>query len=187
MHSRIIGCVTLRTKVINMTMINKITCLLLITLFLQGCNILGGADSYQDESRKIINYLLADMPLPDNAEIQKVPTVILGTGTGIAGRIVLDSPVSPASNLIFYSDSTLGTGWTLISSTVAEEIVLTYTKGGRYATIEILKTAQPGFFGGESSSQITISVVHPGAIQEQNPYLALKPRPYNQNPVAVTD
>ena len=27
--------------------------------------------------------------------------------------------------------------------------------------------------GGSSGSQITISVVHPGAIQEQNPYLAL--------------
>jgi hypothetical protein len=100
---------------------------------------------------------------------------------------VLDSPVSPASNLIFYSDSTLGTGWSLISSTVAEEIVLTYTKDGRYATIEILKTAQPGLFGGESSSQITISVVHPSAIQDQNPYASLKPQLQGQNAIAATE
>ncbi len=83
--------------------------LFLLTTTLTGCNLF--SDSYQQESRKIINYLLADMPLPDNAEIQKQPTVILGTGTGIAGRIVLLSPVSPASNLIYYSDATLGTGW----------------------------------------------------------------------------
>jgi hypothetical protein len=61
------------------------------------------------------------------------------------------------------------TGWTLISSTVAEEILLTYTKDGRYATIETQKTNGPSWFGGESNSQITISVVHPSALQEQTP------------------
>ena len=140
---------------------------------LMGCSSFM-ADSYQEESRKVINYLLADMPLPDNADIQKTPTVILGTGSGIAGRIVLESPVSPATNLIFYSESTLRAGWKLISSTVAEEIVLTYSKEGRYATIEILK---PGISdlvsGGSGKSVITISVVHPSAIQSQNPYIAL--------------
>ena len=170
-----------------MKKITTISSVFLVSLVLTGCNMFQTADSYQDESRKIINYLLADMPLPDDAQIQKVPTVILGTGTGIAGRIVLDSPVSPASNLIFYSDSTLGTGWSLISSTVAEEIVLTYTKDGRYATIEILKTAQPGLFGGESSSQITISVVHPSAIQDQNPYASLKPQLQGKNAIAATE
>ncbi|GIT61286.1 MAG: hypothetical protein Ct9H300mP20_11130 [Gammaproteobacteria bacterium] len=69
------------------------------------------------------------MPIPENADIQKVPTVILGTGTGIAGRIVLNSPVSPASNLIFYGNATQGSGWTLSSSTVAEEIVSGLYKG----------------------------------------------------------
>jgi hypothetical protein len=159
--------------------------LLLLTMTLTGCNLF--SDSYQQESRKIISYLLADMPLPDDAEIQKQPTVILGTGTGIAGRIVLLSPVSPASNLIYYSDATLDTGWTLISSTVAEEIVLTYTKDGRYATIEIQKTNGPSWFGGESNSQITISVVHPSAIQEQNPYWALKAINERNNLAAIDE
>jgi len=142
-----------------------------VVLGISGCSIFN--DAYQVESRKIITYLLSDMPLPDNAEIQKKPTVILGTGAGIAGRIVLNSPVSPASNLIYYSESILGTGWALVSSTVAEEIVLTYTKDGRYATIEILKAFGTGWFEGSSSSVITISVVHPMAIQNQNPYTAL--------------
>jgi hypothetical protein len=82
---------------------------------------------------------------------------------------------SPASNLVFYGNSTQGSGWELVSSTVAEEIILVYTKEGRHATIEILRRSDGigRLFGGENDSQITISVVHPGAIQEQNPYLAL--------------
>jgi hypothetical protein len=146
--------------------------LILLVMFASGCSLFN--DAYQVESRKIIDYLLADMPLPPDADIQKEPTVILGTGTGIAGRIVLMSNVSPASNLVFYGNSTQGSGWELVSSTVAEEIVLVYTKEGRHATIEILRRGGIGkFFSGENNSQITISVVHPGAIQEQNPYLAL--------------
>lgn len=147
--------------------------LIALVVFASGCSLFN--DAYQVESRKIINYLLADMPLPPDADIQKEPTVILGTGTGIAGRIVLMSNRSPASNLVFYGNSTQGSGWELVSSTVAEEIILVYTKEGRHATIEILRRSDGigRLFGGENDSQITISVVHPGAIQEQNPYLAL--------------
>ena len=47
-------------------------------------------NEYQNQSRIAIDYLLADLPIPDEAKIQKVPTVIPGTGSGIAGRIVLD-------------------------------------------------------------------------------------------------
>ena len=110
--------------------------------------------------------------MPNDAEIQKLPTVILGTGAGIAGiagRIVLHSDLSPAENLIFYGNSTQGTGWSLVSSTVAEEIILIYTKEGRHATIEIGRRGG-GIISGDNKSQITISVVHPGAVQDQNPY-----------------
>jgi hypothetical protein len=140
---------------------------------LSGCGIVG--DVYQEESRRIINYLLSDFPLPTDAEIQKLPTLILGTGTGIAGRIVLYSDVSPAENLIFYGNSTQGSGWDLVSSTVAEEIILVYTKEGRHATIEILRRGSGlgRVTGSTGGSQVTISVVHPGAIQDSNPYLAL--------------
>ena len=151
----------------------KLFTALIFSTVLSGCGLVG--DVYQEESRRIINYLLADFPLPSDADIQKLPTVILGTGTGIAGRIVLYSELSPAENLIFYGNSTQGSGWDLVSSTVAEEIILVYTKVGRHATIEILRRGS-GFgrlTGGSNTSQITISVVHPGAIQEQNPYLAL--------------
>jgi hypothetical protein len=144
--------------------------LVLISL-LSGCISGGGTgDIYQEQSREIIAYLLADFPLPNDAEIQKLPTVILGTGAGIAGRIVLYSDLSPAENLIFYGNSTQGSGWSLVSSTVAEEIILIYTKEGRHATIEIGRRGGWIISDGDQS-QITISVVHPGSVQDQNPYL----------------
>ena len=151
----------------------KFICLFVFTTLVSSCGIVG--DVYQEESRRIINYLLSDFPLPSDAEIQKLPTVILGTGTGIAGRIVLFSDVSPAENLIFYGNSTQGSGWNLVSSTVAEEIILVYTKEGRHATIEILRRGSGlgRVTGSTGGSQVTISVVHPGAIQDENPYLAL--------------
>jgi len=160
---------------LNMKNSLKYISLLAFTLVVSGCTLF--SNTYQEETRRVIDYLLADMPIPDDADIQKEPTVILGTGSGIAGRIVLDSPVSPASNLIFYGNSTQDSGWVLSSSAVGEQIVLVYTKDERYATIEIQtqRDRLGTFFGGENNSQITISVVHPGAIKEQNPYLALDP------------
>ena len=145
--------------------------MLVLVSLLSGC--VSAGDIYQQQSRLIIDYLLSDFPLPKDAEIQKLPTVILGTGAGIAGRIILYSDLSPAENLIFYGNSTQGSGWSLVSSTVAEEIILIYTKEGRHATIEIGRRGGGvgGIIsGGNSKSRITISVVHPGAIQDQNPY-----------------
>lgn len=141
-----------------------------VSIFVAGCSSFFDS-KYEDPSRAAIDYLLADLPIPNDAEIQKVPTVILGTGTGIAGRVVLDSPKTPAENLIFYTEKAISTGWQLVSSTVAEEIVLTYTKQGRYATIEILKPNELSVFFSTSESLITISVVHPNSVQLQNPYL----------------
>ena len=84
-----------------MKKILKTTSFLGILFLFAGCTLF--SSTYQEESRRVIDYLLSDLPIPENADIQKEPTVILGTGTGIAGRIVLNSPVSPASNLISVS------------------------------------------------------------------------------------
>ena len=156
----------------------KLIPLLVFTILVSGCSIFStNYSTYQEETRRVIDYLLEDMPIPEDADIQKEPTVILGTGEGIAGRIILNSPVSPATNLIFYGNSTQDSGWVLSSSSVGEQIVLVYEKNDRYATIEIQRQRDRfgTFFGGENNSQITISVVHPGAIGVQNPYLALDP------------
>ena len=140
-----------------------------VMILLSSCALV--TDEYQANQRKVIAYLLEDLPLPDDAEIVKAPTVLLGTGESISGRIILTSSYSPAENLIFYGTETLTTGWSLISSKVGEEVTLVYSKSGRFATIYISpKATIGGFLSGDSGSDIDISVVHPDAISIQNPY-----------------
>ena len=150
----------------------KILSLVLILAFSSSCSLF--VNEYQVNQRKIIGYLLSDFPIPKNSEIIRDPTVVLGTGNAVSGRIVLESSYSPAENLIFYGNSTPETGWQLISSKVAEEISLVYAKEGRYATIYITPATGLGqFFSGDYGSDIVISVVHPNAIAEQLPYAGL--------------
>src|SRR5210317_1764940 len=142
---------------------------LLVIILLPSCAII--TDEYQANQRKVIAYLLEDLPLPDDAKIIKAPTVLLGTGSAISGRIIMTSGYSPAENLIFYGTETLSTGWQLISSKVGEEVTLVYSKAGRFATIYISpKNTVGGFVSGDYGSDIDISVVHPDAIGIQNPY-----------------
>ena len=144
-------------------------CLAFVLLFSTSCAIF--VDEYQVNSRKVIAYLLEDLPLPSDADIIKVPTVLLGTGDAISGRIILRSGYSPAENLIFYGTETLTTGWQLVSSKVGEEVTLVYFKNQRYATLEMKpRRTVSGFIAGDVGSDIVISVVHPDAIADQNPY-----------------
>ena len=144
----------------------------LVLVFASSCTLF--VNEYEVNQRKIIGYLLSDFPIPKNSEIIKDPTVVLGTGNAVSGRIVLESGYSPAENLIFYGNATPETGWLLVSSKVAEEISLVYTKEGRYATIYITPTTGLGqFISGDYGSDIIISVVHPNAIAEQLPYAGL--------------
>ena len=152
---------------------NKFLCYLFVIILLPGCAII--TDEYQANQRKVIAYLLEDLPLPDDAKIIKAPTVLLGTGEAISGRIILESGFSPAENLIFYGNETLSTGWQLISSKVGEEVTLVYSKSGRFATIYMSpRNTVGGFVAGDYGSDIDISVVHPDAIGIQNPYENLR-------------
>ena len=147
----------------------KNSILVVLLLSITSCAIF--VDEYQVNQRKVLAYLLSDLPMPKDADIMKEPTVVLGTGKAISGRIVLESSYTPAENLIFYGNQTPSTGWTLASSKVGEEISLIYTKDGRYASIYITpKTGLGSFISGSYGSDIIISVVHPEAIDMQNPY-----------------
>ena len=144
----------------------------IFALILSGCALV--VDEYQQDQRKVIAYLLEDLPLPNDSEIIKVPTVLLGTGDAISGRIILKSQYSPAENLVFYGNEAPSTGWRLISSKVGEEVTLTYTKGGRFATIEMTPVRDfEAFFEGNYSSSVVISVVHPDAISNPVPFEGL--------------
>ncbi|MDA9212362.1 hypothetical protein N9O84_01475 [Gammaproteobacteria bacterium] len=161
---------------------NKIYILPLIFMLLtSGCALV--TDEYQANQRKVIAYLLEDLPLPADAQIIKAPTVLLGTGEAISGRIILTSNYSPAENLIFYGTETLSTGWKLVSSKVGEEVTLVYTKNGRFVTIYLSpKETVQGFITGDYGSDIDIAVVHPDSIGVQNPYDQLEYEDLPENP-----
>ena len=149
--------------------IKNLFSIFIVTILFSSCAIF--VDEYQQNQRKVLAYLLEDLPLPEDAKIIKVPTVLLGTGDAISGRIILESAYSPAENLIFYGNETPSTGWVLVSSKVSDEISLVYTKNERFATINLTPSnTVAGFFSGDYGSDVIISVVHPSSIANQNPY-----------------
>ena len=108
--------------------------------------------------------------MPENSEIIKDPTMLLGTGNAISGRIKLSSPDSPAENLIFYESELPPQGWILKSSRVGETITLVYLKNQRYVTFEITpKTNFMSFMKGDYASDIEISIVNPDSSATQIP------------------
>ena len=74
--------------------INRVANIFFVLIIFSGCALV--TDEYQANQRKVIAYLLEDLPLPEDAEIVKAPTVLLGTGEAISGRIILTSNYSPA-------------------------------------------------------------------------------------------
>ena len=137
-----------------------------------GCSIF--VDEYQTKQKKVIEFLLSDLPIPEDSSIKRDSTVLLGNGDNVSGRIMLDTSSSPAENLIFYSEEALASGWELMSSKVGEEITLIYFKNGRYATLEMQpKRSFGGFIAGSVGSSINISISHPDSVTLENPFLGL--------------
>jgi hypothetical protein len=155
--------------ILNTMKIKSLSASLLVLLISSGCALI--TDEYQQNQKKAIAFLLEDLPMPDDVEIIKAPTFLLGTGEAISGRIISKSGYSPAENLIFYGNEASSTGWTLESSKVGEEVTLVYSKSGRFATIYITpRNTIGGFFVGDVGSNIDITIVHPDAVGIQNPY-----------------
>ena len=147
-----------------------------ISLFLlfsvSSCSIF--VDEYQTNQKKVIEFLLSDLPIPEDSSIMRDSTVLLGNGDNASGRIMLDTSSSPAENLIFYSEEALASGWELMSSKVGEEITLIYFKIGRYATLDMRpKRSFGGFIAGSVGSSINISISHPDSVTLENPFLGL--------------
>ena len=128
-----------------------------LLIIISGCSLI--TDEYQDNQRKVIDYHLGDVPMPEDAEIIQFPTAIQGTGQNVSGRIVLSSQDSPAENLIFYETQAPIEGWMLVSSKAGEEVVLVYEKGNRVISINMVpRNTFAGFFKGDVGSIIDISL-----------------------------
>ena len=145
---------------------------ILFLFMASSCSIF--VDEYQINQKKVIEFLLSDLPIPEDSSIKRDSTVLLGNGDNVSGRIMLNTSSSPAENLIFYSEEALASGWELMSSKVAEEITLIYFKNGRYATLEMQpKRSFGGFIAGNVGSSINISISHPDSVTLENPFLGL--------------
>ena len=131
-----------------------------LIFLISSCSLI--TDEYQVNQKKVLNYLLEDFPIQEKAEIIKAPTVLLGTGGAVSGRITLSSNDSPAENLIFYGEAAASAGWNLVSTKAGEEVTLVYNKNGRVATIYITpKNTFRGFFQGDVGSDIDVTLMHP--------------------------
>ena len=123
--------------------LKSLLALILSTIFITSCSVMEDRDLWTDrgelDTKLIIAYLLSDIPLPESSEILEEKTVIQGSGLGWSGKITIKAPLSPAETLIFFAEEVTPTGWTMISSTVSEQIILVYKKAGRIATVEILR------------------------------------------------
>jgi len=134
-------------------------------LFLIGsCAIF--VDEYQNNQKEIIDFLLADLPIPEDSKIKKDSTILLGNGDNVSGRILLDSKSSPSENLIFYTEQAAASGWELMSSKVGQEITLIYFKNGRYATLQMApQRSFTSFMVGKINSSINISITFDSPFQ----------------------
>ena len=152
-----------------MKVFQKISIFLISVSFISACSVMEDRNIWTDrgevDTKLIIAYLLSDIPLPEESEILEEKTVIQGSGLGWSGKITIKSPLSPAETLIFFSEEIAPSGWSMISSTVSEQIILVYKKSDRIATVEILRDFP--MFGRETTA--IISVVPDDAVQG-NPF-----------------
>jgi hypothetical protein len=130
-----------------------------LLLLLSSCGtVMGDSNLWSDrgqlDTKLIVSYLLADIPLPQGSEILEEKTVIQGSGLGWSGKITIQTDLSPAQTLIFFAEEVAPNGWQMISSTISEQIILVYKRGNRIATVEIMRDFP--MFGNETTAIISV-------------------------------
>ena len=163
---------------LNPSKFTKILVSIFIVVLIYSCSMMKDRDRWTDrgaiDTKLIIDYLLADMPLPPNSDILEEKTVIQGSGQGWSGKMTFLTELSPAELIIFSYENIATAGWVLMSSTISEQIILVYKRGYRIATVEILRD-YPMF--GKMTTGI-ISVVPDDAVA-RNPFNQYKLRQNN--------
>lgn len=125
------------------------TLLILSTAFMTlACGSMGtgamGNDSTVTEATA--KQLSGDVPLPPGAIIRQQDTLIMGAGNSWTGRIHLTISGEPQVVFTYFRDSLPGAGWTMTSSSFSKISLLTFTKGERFANVQMQST---GFGGNE--------------------------------------
>lgn len=126
-------------------------------LLLSACGSIGSAhfenlDTFQQQ-------LLGDMPLPPATTIDNAQSLILGSGTSWAGRVVIHIPHGTSDTFTFFREQYPATGWTGLSSIKARNSILVFTKQERTVTVEI---SEAGSLTG--GTQVTLTAAPKGIL-----------------------
>ena len=79
-----------------------------------------------------------DVPIPSGAEMDMERTIILGSQDAWTGRVHLQANMTSTKLFEYYKLEMSGFGWQEVTSVRAAISVLTYERGSRVATIQIL-------------------------------------------------
>ena len=88
--------------------------------------------------------LFTDIPIPAGTNFDVENSLILGSGEGWTGRLMVTLSKNPADAFAIYTVEMPEFGWKPIASVQSETSVLTFTRGDRAATIEIEARAITG-------------------------------------------
>lgn len=88
--------------------------------------------------------LFTDIPIPPGTSFDSENSLILGSGEGWIGRLIVKLSKGPPDAFAIYTTEMPEFGWKPIASVQSETSVLTFTRGTRAATIEIQSRAITG-------------------------------------------
>ena len=117
-----------------------LTCALVLLSACQGGPGLLTQNSATEKSSKNAStafQLFTDIPIPPGTSFDVENSLILGSGEGWTGRLIVTLSKNPADAFAVYTVEMPEFGWKPIASVQSETSVLTFTRGDRAATIEI--------------------------------------------------
>lgn len=78
-----------------------------------------------------------DIPIPSSAGLDNERSLVLGSQDAWLGRVVLNTSSSLPRMFEFYSDEMRRFGWSEVTTVRGDPSTLTFTRGGRVATVQI--------------------------------------------------
>jgi hypothetical protein len=79
----------------------------------------------------------SDVPVPAGADMDLERSLVLGEQDAWIGRLVMAVGTNPGKTFDFYFGEMPRFGWFPVTTVRAETSVLTYSRGGRIATIQV--------------------------------------------------
>lgn len=93
---------------------------------------------------------IADLPIPNDARIDDANSLVIGSGDRWLGRVVLRMRASSAEAYNHFFNGMPQQGWTAFSAVQSKVSLLTFTRGDRFATVQIE--------GGVAGATVTVLV-----------------------------